>query len=74
MALQFSDRARRFIEFVLEQYVAEGVEELRPDRLAPLLELRFGNVNEGLDEIGFTPDQAGDAFRSFQKHLYAETA
>jgi type I restriction enzyme R subunit len=74
MSLQFSDRARRFIEFVLEQYVAEGVEELRPDRLAPLLELRFGNVNEGLDEIGFTPDQAGDAFRSFQKHLYAETA
>ena len=74
MSLQFSDRARRFIEFVLEQYVAEGVEELRPDRLAPLLELRFGNVNEGLDEIGFTPDQAGDAFRSFQKHLYAATA
>ena len=55
MSLQFSDRARRFIEFVLEQYVAEGVEELRPDRLAPL-------------------DQAGDAFRSFQKHLYAATA
>jgi type I restriction enzyme R subunit len=74
VSIQFSDRARDFIEFVLEQYVAEGVEELRPDRLAPLLELRFGNVNEGLDKIGFTPGQAGDAFRSFQKHLYVEAS
>jgi type I restriction enzyme R subunit len=74
VAVQFSERARDFIEFVLEQYVSEGVEELRPDRLAPLLELRYGNVNEGLDEIGLSPDQAGEAFRSFQKHLYAESA
>jgi len=71
---QFSERAHDFIEFVLEQYVSQGVEELRPDNLAPLLELRFGTVNEGLDELGFTPDQAGEAFRSFQKHLYVERA
>jgi type I restriction enzyme R subunit len=71
---QFSERARDFIEFVLDQYVSEGIEELRPDRLAPLLELRFGTVNEGLDELGFTPDQAGEAFRSFQKYLYVEAS
>jgi type I restriction enzyme R subunit len=71
---QFSERARDFIEFVLEQYVSQGVDELRPDRLAPLLELRFGTVSEGLDEIGFTPDQAGEAFRSFQRHLYVEAS
>jgi len=73
IAIQFTDRARNFIEFVLDQYVSEGVEELKPDRLAPLLELRFGNVNEGLDEIGFSPDQAGEAFRSFQQYLYEKT-
>jgi type I restriction enzyme R subunit len=72
VAVQFTDRARDFIDFVLDHYVAEGVEELQPDRLAPLLELRFGSVNEALDELGMGADDARETFRSFQKHLYAE--
>jgi len=53
--------------------VPEGVEGLKPDRLASLLELRFGNGNEGLDEIGLSLDQTGEVFRSFQQHLYEKT-
>ena len=72
VAAEFDVRARDFIEFVLDHYVNEGVEELHPDRLAPLLELRYGTLAEGLDAIGLAPDLAREAFRSFQQHLYAE--
>jgi hypothetical protein len=34
--------------------------------------LRFGSVNEALDELGMGADDARETFRSFQKHLYAE--
>jgi type I restriction enzyme R subunit len=67
---EFEERSRRFIDFVLDQYVDEGVEELDPAKLAALLELRFGSVNEGLDELGLDAKKARDTFCSFQKHLY----
>jgi len=72
VAAELDLRARDFIEFVLDHYVNEGVEELHPDRLAPLLELRYGTLAEGLDAIGLAPDLAREAFRAFQQHLYAE--
>lgn len=72
ISAEFEDRTRRFIDFVLDQYIDEGVDELEPAKLAPLLELRFGSVNEGLDELGVDASQARDAFFSFQKHLYAD--
>jgi len=72
VAVQFTDRARNFIDFVLDHYVAEGVEELQPNRLAPLLELRFRSVTEALDELGMGADDALETFRTFQKHLCAE--
>jgi type I restriction enzyme R subunit len=69
---EFEERSRRFIDFVLDQYVDEGVEELDPAKLAALLELRFGSVNEGLDELGLDAKKARDTFCSFQKHLYPD--
>jgi type I restriction enzyme R subunit len=74
VAIEFASRSRAFIEFVLSQYVKEGVEELKPERLVPLLELQFGTVHDGLLAIGLEPDEARDAFRSFQHHLYEKTA
>jgi type I restriction enzyme R subunit len=74
VAIEFAGRSRDFIEFVLSQYVKEGVEELKPERLVPLLELQFGTVHDGLLAIGLEPDEARDAFRSFQHHLYEKTA
>jgi type I restriction enzyme R subunit len=74
VAIEFAGRSRAFIEFVLSQYVKEGVEELKPERLVPLLELQFGTVHDGLLAIGLEPDEARDAFRSFQHHLYEKTA
>jgi type I restriction enzyme R subunit len=74
VAIEFAGRSRDFIEFVLSQYVKEGVEELKPERLVPLLELQFGTVHDGLLAIGLEPDEARDAFQSFQHHLYEKTA
>jgi len=74
VAIEFAGRSRDFIEFVLNQYVKEGVEELKPERLIPLLELRFGSVYDGLRKIGLKPDEARGAFLSFQHHLYEKTA
>jgi type I restriction enzyme R subunit len=74
VALQFSDRTRDFIDFVLDHYVTEGVEELAPDKLPQLLELKYGGLNDALAEIGIDASSVRDAFFDFQKFLYEETA
>jgi type I restriction enzyme R subunit len=74
VALQFSDRTRDFIDFVLDHYVTEGVEELDPLKLPELLQLKYGGVNDALKEIGASADIVRDAFFDFQKFLYEETA
>ena len=74
VSVQFTDRTRDFIDFVLDHYVTEGVEELDPHKLPDLLQLKYGGVNDALKEIGASADMVRDAFFSFQKFLYEETA
>lgn len=74
VAVQFSDRTRDFIDFVLDHYVTEGVEELDPEKLPELLQLRYGGVNDALREIGTSVEGVRDAFYDFQKFLYEESA
>jgi type I restriction enzyme R subunit len=73
LALQFSDRIRNFIEFVLDQYVTEGIDELAPQKLPELLKLRYHDTADALEEIGESDDRVRDAFLDFQKFLYEET-
>jgi type I restriction enzyme R subunit len=74
VALQFTDRTRDFIDFVLDHYVTEGVEELDPLKLPQLLALKYGGIPDALKEIGASVDSVRDAFHEFQKFLYEETA
>ena len=74
VAMQFSDRTRDFIDFVLDHYVTEGVEELDPLKLPQLLELKYGGIQDALKEIGATADSVRDAFFEFQKYLYEDSA
>jgi type I restriction enzyme R subunit len=74
VAMQFSDRTRDFIDFVLDHYVTEGVEELDPLKLPQLLALKYGGIPDALKEIGASADSVRDAFFDFQKFLYEETA
>ena len=73
MAIQFSDRTRDFIDFVLDNYETEGVEELDPLKLPQLLELKYGGIQDALKEIGASANTVRDAFIDFQKFLYEES-
>jgi type I restriction enzyme, R subunit len=67
----YTDPQQVFLDFVLEQYVREGVGELDHSKLPHLLELRYHGVSDAVAELG--PVAAiRDVFTGFQRHLYAK--
>ena len=69
IADQFTDKQQAFIEFVLSQYVKQGVGELDAEKLSPLLKLRYSAISDAFVELG-TPEQVRRLFVGFQRHLY----
>jgi type I restriction enzyme R subunit len=70
-AAEFTDKQRAFVDFVLAQYVAQGVDELDADKLSPLLKLKYRNaIADAFAELG-KPDQVRRVFVGFQRHLYS---
>jgi type I restriction enzyme R subunit len=68
---QFTDKQQAFVEFVLAQYVKQGVDELDAEKLSPLLKLKYNNaIADAFAELG-RPDQVRGVFVGFQKYLYA---
>ncbi|MBW8849785.1 MAG: DEAD/DEAH box helicase family protein [Xanthomonadales bacterium] len=67
-----TDPQRAFVDFVLSQYVAQGVDELEQEKLSPLLKLRYRDLNDAFDALG-DPDRVRALFVGFQKHLYAKS-
>ncbi len=61
-----------FLRFVLEHYVAAGVEELSLDKLPHLLELKYGSTRDAaaVFESSGGVGQIGKTFRGFQPRLY----
>ena len=67
---QFNDKQQAFVDFVLAQYVKEGVEELDAEKLTPLLRLRYNNaLADAVADLG-SADQIRRVFVGFQKYLY----
>jgi len=64
-------KQQEFIEFVLSQYVKEGVGELAIDKLEELVDLRYHNINDAVAELG-VPATIREVFVGFQKYLYQE--
>ena len=65
-------KQQAFIEFVLAQYVSQGVDELAPEKLTPLLRLRYNNaLADAATDLG-PPDQIRSTFVGFQRLLYQE--
>lgn len=58
-----------FLDFVLGQYVKQGVEELDQDKLPRLLELRYASVSEGAQTLGGVA-KVREAFLEFQGGLF----
>ena len=70
---QFTSRQEAFIDFVLTQYVREGVDELDQEKLPPLLRLKYKNaIADAVADLG-SPDDIRSVFVGFQKYLYQPT-
>jgi type I restriction enzyme R subunit len=66
-----SDKQRAFIAFVLEHYVKEGVEQLDVEKLAPLLQLKYGSIDDATANLG-SPKEIRKMFIEFQRYLYQQ--
>ena len=67
---EFTDKQRAFVDFVLAQYVKQGVDELDSEKLAPLLKLKYGAaLSDAFEQLG-RPEQIRGVFVGFQRHLY----
>jgi type I restriction enzyme, R subunit len=65
-------KQREFIEFVLAQYVAQGVLELDEEKLVPLLRLRYNNaISDAMADLG-SAERIREMFIDFQRGLYRE--
>ena len=62
-------KQREFIDFVLEKYIEDGVEELAIGKIPGLLALKYNTVNEGTQQFG-SPALIRETFVGFQKYLY----
>jgi type I restriction enzyme R subunit len=71
-ALTYDQKQQGFLEFVLNQYVTQGVDELDADKLTPLLKLRYNNaLNDAMADLGDAV-QVRKAFVGFQRYLYTD--
>ncbi len=66
---QYDERLQVFLDFVLSQYVKEGVGELDKLKLPQLLTLKYRSTNDATDQLGH-PVDIREAFVGFQKYLY----
>ncbi len=67
----YSAKQEAFLDFVLAHYVAEGVQELDPDKLGPLLRLKYNNsIADAIKDLG-DAKEIRTWFESFQRYLYA---
>ena len=69
---QFNAKQQGFLDFVLQHYVTEGVEELEQSKLNPLLRLKYhDSITDAVADLGGKPEEITKVFAGFQKYLYA---
>ncbi|MGH6735722.1 MAG: EcoAI/FtnUII family type I restriction enzme subunit R [Methyloceanibacter sp.] len=66
---KYNGPLQTFLEFVLAQYINQGVEELDLEKLSHLLELKYHTVNDATEKLGGVP-AIRDSFVGFQQYLY----
>ncbi len=65
------EKQQAFLEFVLGEYIKEGVSELDPTKLPDLLNLKYGSIYDATEELG-NVSMIRETFVEFQGHLYAQ--
>jgi type I restriction enzyme R subunit len=66
---RYDEKLQEFLDFVMAQYIQEGVGELDQEKLPHLLELRYRAVADAADLLGGVA-KIRDAFVGFQHYLY----
>jgi type I restriction enzyme R subunit len=66
---QYDDKQRAFLDFVLQQYVRDGVAELQPEKLSVILQLKYKSIPDATRALGEVA-RIRDTFVGFQKWLY----
>jgi type I restriction enzyme R subunit len=66
---KYDTKLQAFLDFVLEQYISQGVGELDQDKLSDLLQLKYRSVPDAIDQLGDIP-VIRDTFVGFQRYLY----
>ena len=64
-------RLQAFLDFVLGQYVKQGVDELDQEKMTSLLQLKSHTVDDALAQLG-SAAAIRDAFVGFQQYLYSD--
>ena len=67
----YNPKQQEFLNFVLEQYVKEGVDELDDSKLPNLLELKYKAISDAKRELGDI-QSIRESFVGFQEYLYQE--
>lgn len=65
----YDGKLQAFLDFVLAQYVRQGVGELDQDKLAELVELRYHTIDDAAAELG-SVQAIRETFVGFQRYLY----
>lgn len=69
----YNHQQQEFLNFVLEQYVKEGVDELDDAKLPDLLELKYKAIADAKRELGAIKS-IRETFIGFQGYLYGDRA
>jgi type I restriction enzyme, R subunit len=65
----YDSKLQAFLDFVLAQYIKQGVGELDQEKLGDLLQLKYHTVMDAADQLGGVP-AIRDTFIGFQQYLY----
>lgn len=66
---EFTPNQIEFIEFILDKYVEDGVQELAAKKMRSLVELKYDTISDAAEVFG-SPMAIRDTFVGFQKYLY----
>jgi type I restriction enzyme, R subunit len=66
---QYTGNQQEFLDFVLAQYIKEGIGDLDQAKLPHLLTLKYHAVNDAIAELGNVTEIRA-VFIGFQEHLY----
>ena len=69
METELTAKQMEFVDFLVQQYVVAGVDELDDSKLETLLAIKYKTATEGVAILG-SVDVARKIFLTFQKHLY----